>query len=73
MGIFNTYLIDCPWCKRENNRQTKPGDMKTYFFGDDPVDDLKFQGFYECDHCDKSFTVEMESVPKMIIKKYETT
>jgi hypothetical protein len=71
MGLFDTYIIPCPHCGESVYDQKKPGYMNTYVFGDNPIDDLEFAGFYHCYFCKKDFTVEMESVPKMIIKKVE--
>jgi uncharacterized protein with PIN domain len=69
MGCFDYYLINCPHCNLEVEDQKKPGDMNTYRFGVDPKDDMEFAGFYNCYHCGKNFTVEMEIMPKMIVRK----
>jgi transposase-like protein len=69
MGCYDTLLIDCPHCGEETSDQKKPGYMNTYRFGIDPIDDMEFEGSFTCEHCNKSFTVESESTPKMIVKK----
>ena len=71
MGCFDTYVIDCPHCQEQVYDQDKPGYMNTYYFGEDPMIDLKFRGEYSCEHCHKNFSVEMEAVPKMIVRKID--
>ena len=73
MGVFDTYNIDCPHCSKTIESQSKPGNMNDYYFGKDPIQDIKFAGFYTCYYCKNSFTVEIANIPKMIIKKYEET
>jgi hypothetical protein len=51
--------------------QVKPGWMNTYTFGDDPEKDMDFAGWYNCYTCHRNFTVEMETVPRMVVKKAE--
>ena len=71
MGMFDTYHIDCPHCFWVVEDQSKPGMMKDFYFGKDPKTDMQFAGFYRCYHCDKAFTVEFETIPKMVIRKCE--
>lgn len=69
MGCFDTLVIHCPHCNELLEEQDKPGYMNYYRFGDDPVDDIKFLGYHSCYACNKAFTVEFETVPKLVIKK----
>lgn len=71
MGLFDTYIIPCPHCNELVEDQKKPGDMNTYYFGRSPKKDIDFVGWYNCYTCKKEFTVELESIPKMIVKKVE--
>lgn len=71
MGLFDTYLIDCPHCNEEIKDQKKPGDMNVFRFGLDPIDDMNFCGYYICRYCNGEFSVELESQPKVIIRKIE--
>lgn len=71
MGVFDTYIIPCPYCNALVEDQKKPGYMNTYTFGDSPLTDLDFAGYYSCYTCSKSFMVEPESVPKMVIVKVD--
>ena len=69
MGLFDTYHIDCPHCGLDIEDQVKPGCMDDFYFGKDPIQDMEFRGFYTCYQCKGEFTVEMETIPKMIVKK----
>lgn len=69
MGCYDTYIINCPYCDSEVYDDRKPGSMNTYRFGNDPNDDMDFAGFYKCYACNHDFTIEMEFVPKMIVRK----
>jgi hypothetical protein len=71
MGLFDTYVINCPHCGEQTEDQKKPGYLNTYIFGEDPVMDLDFEGYWICYKCQGVFNVELESVPKMVIKKIE--
>jgi DNA-directed RNA polymerase subunit RPC12/RpoP len=71
MGVFDTYTIPCPHCNSLVEDQRKPGSMDYFTFGEDPRKDLDFAGFYSCNTCHKNFTVELETLPKMIVKKEE--
>jgi hypothetical protein len=71
MGVFDTYTIPCPYCNSLVDEQMKPGSMDHFVFGEDPVQDLQFAGYYNCDACHGAFTVELETIPKVVIKKYE--
>ena len=71
MGVFDTYIIPCPYCNSLIEDQRKPGSMNTYRFGVNPETDLEFAGFYTCDVCKENFTIEAESVPKMIFKRVD--
>lgn len=70
MGVFDTLEIECPNCFRIIEDQVKPGSMNYYKFGDDPKTDMLFEGLHYCGGCNKSFLIEMETLPKMIIKEY---
>lgn len=73
MGCFDTYIFECPWCGGEVQDQVKPGYMNTYRFGEDPDQDIEMRGHYShWDGCKKSFTVDFESVPKIVITKLIT-
>lgn len=73
MGCFDTYIFpNCPWCGEEVEDQVKPGDMNYYRFGKDPNDDIHMRGHYtHWNGCGKSFIVDFEIPPKMVIKKWE--
>lgn len=71
MGIFDTYIVPCPHCNSLVEQQKKPGFMETFVFGKDPKRDILFEGFYTCYTCLKDFTVEYETMPKMIVRKGE--
>lgn len=71
MGCFDTYIFPkCPWCGKKMEEQVKPGDMNYFRFGDDVMDDVKMLGCYtHWDGCKKSFYVEFETTPKIILRK----
>lgn len=71
MGVFDTYIIPCPHCNSLVEEQVKPGYMNTHRYGEDPEQDMMFVGPYTCYTCNKSFTIELETVPRTVIRKME--
>lgn len=71
MGCFDTYSFICPWCEKETTDQVKPGYMNYYKFGDSTIQDMEMCGEYTCEQCGKNFEVEMETLPRVFIKKVE--
>ena len=71
MGCYDTLIMPCPRCGAAVYEQVKPGYMNTYTFGEDPIQDQEFIGEYTCDNCHKSFALELESAPRVIVRLIE--
>lgn len=73
MGLFDTFIFPkCPWCGEKVEEQVKPGDMSCYRFGENVNDDVLMRGRYtHWEGCKKSFIVDFETLPKMIIRRDE--
>lgn len=72
MGMFDSVYVDCPWCKKENELQTKMGAclLRTYSLNENAMTTMGVLGVHTCYKCEKEFEIKMVSQPMAIIKKY---
>ena len=72
MGMFDTVIIDCPYCEETIERQTKSGPciLGRYGFGNAPLSVLEgVLGLTFCEHCEKQFMVELINEPIAVQRK----
>lgn len=71
MGMFDYITLECPWCKKEVEEQTKAGPclLKNYRPGDSAYMDSVMVGKYDCPHCGNKFEMQMISRPVIAARK----
>ncbi len=64
MGVYDTVIVDCPYCHTPYHAQSKGGpcEMREYYLNDAPPDvlsNVNRHAPFECENCKRWFEVEL--------------